>query len=168
MNSDELSGGAGIALMLMGENSRTVTEGVKAKLAAIRCYESQRLESVPGIGVISATAITATVTDPHAFKSGRDLAAWIGLVPRQHSTGGKQRLGGITRAGDERLTGSRYLWLTKEEVAALSPAKAEVGQTYPLPAKVAERIASIGVKPRYLTKNSRSRAFWQCGVKAKP
>ena len=48
---------------------------------------SRRLESIPGIGMIGATAIAATVTDPSAFKTGRDLAAWIGLVPRQHSTG---------------------------------------------------------------------------------
>jgi transposase len=47
------------------------------------------LETVPGIGVIGATAIASTVTEPSNFKSGRDFAAWIGLVPRQHSTGGK-------------------------------------------------------------------------------
>src|SRR5262245_36532935 len=54
---------------------------------------SQRLESIPGIGIIGATAIAATITDPSTFKTGRDLAAWIGLVPRQNSTGGKDRLG---------------------------------------------------------------------------
>jgi len=64
---------------------------------------SRRLESIPGVGVIVATAIAATVTDPSAFKSGRDLAAWIGLVPRQNSTGGKQRLGGISKQGDRYL-----------------------------------------------------------------
>lgn len=64
---------------------------------------SRRLESVPGIGVIGATAIAATITDPAAFKSGRDLAAWIGLVPRQHSTGGKERLGSISKQGDRYL-----------------------------------------------------------------
>ncbi|MFN3746476.1 MAG: IS110 family transposase [Hyphomicrobiaceae bacterium] len=64
---------------------------------------SQRLETVPGIGIIGATAIAATVTDPAAFRSGRELAAWIGLVPRQHSTGGKQRLGGISKQGDRYL-----------------------------------------------------------------
>ena len=63
---------------------------------------SKRLESVPGIGVIGATAITATVTDPNVFKTGREFAAWIG-VPRQHSTGGKQRLGGISKQGDRYL-----------------------------------------------------------------
>jgi transposase len=64
---------------------------------------SRRLETIPGIGVIGATAITATVTDPSVFKSGRELAAWIGLVPRQHSTGGKQKLGGISKQGDRYL-----------------------------------------------------------------
>jgi transposase len=64
---------------------------------------SRRLESIPGIGVIGATAIAATVTDPTAFKSGREFAAWIGLVPRQSSTGGKQKLGGISKQGDRYL-----------------------------------------------------------------
>ena len=64
---------------------------------------SRRLESIPGIGVIGATAITATVTDPKAFRSGRDFAAWIGLVPRQDSTGGKQKLGPISKQGDRYL-----------------------------------------------------------------
>ena len=64
---------------------------------------SQRLETIPGIGVIGATAIAATVTDPTAFKSGRELAAWIGLVPRQNSTGGKERLGCISKQGDRYL-----------------------------------------------------------------
>lgn len=64
---------------------------------------SRRLETIPGIGVIGATAIAATITDPSAFKSGRDLAAWIGLVPRQNSSGGKQRLGGISKQGDRYL-----------------------------------------------------------------
>ncbi len=64
---------------------------------------SRRLESIPGIGVIGATALAATITDASAFKSGRDLAAWIGLVPRQNSTGGKQRLGSISKQGDRYL-----------------------------------------------------------------
>jgi len=54
---------------------------------------SKRLRTIPGIGIIGATAIADTVTDPKAFRSGRDFAAWIGLVPRQNSTGGKQKLG---------------------------------------------------------------------------
>lgn len=64
---------------------------------------SRRLETIPGIGVIGATAIEATVTDPAVFRSGRDFAAWIGLVPREDSTGGKQRLGHISKQGDRYL-----------------------------------------------------------------
>src|ERR1700745_2533744 len=64
---------------------------------------SKRLESIHGIGIIGASAIAATVTDPNAFRSGRDFAAWIGLVPRQDSTGGKQKLGPISKQGDRYL-----------------------------------------------------------------
>ena len=60
---------------------------------------SRRLETIPGIGVIGATAIDATLTDPKAFRSGRDFAAWIGLVLRPDSTGGKQKLGRISKQG---------------------------------------------------------------------
>jgi len=91
---------------------------------------SKRLECIHGIGVIGASAITATVTDPSAFRSGRDFAAWIGLVPRQDSTGGKQKLGPISKQGDRylrrilvvgaisvlrraKLNPEKYPWLTQ-------------------------------------------------------
>jgi transposase len=64
---------------------------------------SKRLKSIPGIGLIGATAIAATVPDPKVFGSGRDFAAWIGLVPREDSTGGKQKLGPISKRGDQYL-----------------------------------------------------------------
>jgi transposase len=64
---------------------------------------SQRLATIPGIGPIIATAIAATVADPIAFRSGREFAAWLGLVPRQNSTGGKNRLGGISKRGNQYL-----------------------------------------------------------------
>ena len=64
---------------------------------------SKRLETIPGIGVIGATTIAAVVPDPKVFRSGRDFAAWIGLVPRQDSTGGKQKLGPISKQGDRYL-----------------------------------------------------------------
>ena len=64
---------------------------------------SLRLDDIPGVGPLIATALVASVPDPHAFKSGRDLAAWIGLVPRQNSTGGKDRLGHISKAGNRYL-----------------------------------------------------------------
>jgi transposase len=58
---------------------------------------------IPGVGPLLASALVATVGDPKAFKNGRSLAAWIGLVPRQNSSGGKERLGGITKQGDRYL-----------------------------------------------------------------
>jgi len=64
---------------------------------------SQRLAAIPGIGVIIAIAIAATVTDPDQFRSGRQFAAWLGLTPQQQSTGGKTRLGGISKQGDRYL-----------------------------------------------------------------
>jgi transposase len=64
---------------------------------------SKRLEAIPGFGVIVSTAVVATMTDPKAFKTGREFAAWIGLVPRQNSTGGKERLGSISKQGDRYL-----------------------------------------------------------------
>ncbi len=64
---------------------------------------SQRLAQIPGIGPIGATMLTLKTPDPGGFKSARHFAAWIGLTPKDHSTGGKTRLGTITRAGDEAL-----------------------------------------------------------------
>jgi transposase len=61
---------------------------------------SRRLETIPGIGPITASALAVTVTDPTLFCSGRHLAAWLGLVPRQNSSGGKARLGSISKQGD--------------------------------------------------------------------
>ncbi len=61
---------------------------------------SRRLATIPGIGVITATALVATIGEADQFKSGRELAAWLGLVPRQNSSGNKQRLGRISKRGD--------------------------------------------------------------------
>jgi transposase len=61
---------------------------------------SQRLATIPGIGLISATALAASVPDPSLFRSGREFAAFLGLVPRQNSSGGKDRLGRISKMGD--------------------------------------------------------------------
>jgi transposase len=61
---------------------------------------SQRLETIPGVGIITATALAASVPDPAVFKSGREFAAFLGLVPRQNSSGGKDRLGRISKMGD--------------------------------------------------------------------
>lgn len=61
---------------------------------------SQRLETIPGVGIITATALAASVPDPSVFRSGRQFAAWLGLVPRQNSSGGKDRLGRVSKMGN--------------------------------------------------------------------
>ncbi len=63
----------------------------------------RRLMEIPGVGPLLASALVGTIADPRAFKTGRNLAAWIGLVPKQNSSGGKERLGGITKQGDRYL-----------------------------------------------------------------
>jgi len=65
--------------------------------------ECQRLMTIPGIGPFTATALVAAVSDASAFQNGRQCAAWLGLVPRQHTTGGKERLLGISKRGDPYL-----------------------------------------------------------------
>ena len=64
---------------------------------------SKRLDELPGVGPALATALVASVADPKAFRSGRDFSAWIGLVPKQHSSGGREKLGGISKQGDRYL-----------------------------------------------------------------
>ena len=66
---------------------------------------SQRLDEIPGVGPALATALVASVADPKVFRSGRNFSAWIGLVPKQHSSGGKDRLGSISKQGDRYLRG---------------------------------------------------------------
>ena len=61
------------------------------------------LQTIPGIGVITASALAASVTDPHQFTSGRQFAAWLGLTPRANCSGGKERLGRISKMGDQYL-----------------------------------------------------------------
>jgi transposase len=87
------------------ENIQTAIAGLEMQLVAWHKNNpvSQRLATIPGIGPVIATAIAATVADPNTFRSGREFAAWLGLVPRQNSTGGKARLGGISKRGDSYL-----------------------------------------------------------------
>ena len=81
-----------------------ITQIDKKMLAFHRSNEvTRRLMEVPTIGPTGACLFVTKIVDPHAFRSGRRCAAWLGLTPKDHSTAGKQKLGGITRAGDERL-----------------------------------------------------------------
>jgi transposase len=68
-----------------------------------RCELSQKLQKMPGIGPLTATALIATIADVHSFKNGRQMSAWLGLVPRQNSSGGKSTLLGISKRGDTYL-----------------------------------------------------------------
>ncbi len=80
-------------------------EAIDAKLMAWHRANalSRNLVRIPGVGPVIASLLVMKTPDPHAFRSGRHFAAWLGLTPRDHSTAGKLRLGGITRAGDETL-----------------------------------------------------------------
>jgi transposase len=75
----------------------------KLETVATTHPECQRLMTIPGIGPLTATALVAAISDASAFKNGRQFAAWLGLVPRQHTTGGKERLLGISKRGDTYL-----------------------------------------------------------------
>lgn len=79
------------------ENDRRIRESAR------QTEVGRRLMEIPGVGPLLASAFVASVADPTIFRTGRDLAAWIGLVPRQNSSGGKERLGGISRAGNRYL-----------------------------------------------------------------
>jgi transposase len=82
---------------------------------------ARRLMTLSGIGPISASAIVATVGTAHEFDSGRQFAAWLGMVPRQYSSGGKMRLGRITKAGDAYLR--TLLIMGARAVLAAAPGK---------------------------------------------
>ena len=108
----------------------TVGDRVKQIDAAIMVWHkeneaSRRLATIPGIGPITASAIVATVTNPAQFRSARQFAAWIGLVPKQNSSGGKGRQGGISKQGDRYLRRLLVLGATAVIRHARSKATAE-------------------------------------------
>jgi len=122
--------------------------------------QSQRLATVPGIGLIGATAFSARVPNPSLFKNGRHLAAWIGLTPRQDSTGGKTKLKRISKAGDGYLR--RLLVL-----GATSPIRSLQNKTTRLALWVQELLAR---RPRRLVTvalaNKLARIAWSVMAKA--
>ena len=99
------------------------------------CEASRRLAEIPGIGPIVATALVAEIGDWKTFSSGRSLAAWIGLVPKQHTTGGKDRLGSITKQGNRYL---RWL-LVVGAMAVIRSAKMHGTKNRPWLARLMER-----------------------------
>ena len=107
-NDDRLPEVARGCLAALGTQLRTLKAQIlgfdRMIMAWHRSNEtSMRLDEAPGIGPVLATALVASVADPKAFRSGRNFSAWIGLVPKQHSSGGKDRLGSISKQGDRYL-----------------------------------------------------------------
>jgi transposase len=100
----------------------TKVKEIDAKLTAAHNANpiSQRLATIPGVGPVTALTLAVEV-DPAAFESGRHLAAWAGLTPKEQSTGGKQRMGGISRAGNERLRVLLVVGATSVINAAMRP-----------------------------------------------
>lgn len=109
--------------------TKTKLEQIDTELVGLASQidECRRLMTIPGVGVITSTALVASMRDPQDFASGRHFAAWLGLVPRQHSTGGVDKLGGISKRGDGylrrllihgsrsvmRWRGRSWLWLAR-------------------------------------------------------
>ena len=96
------------ALVDLREHLRQLDERITAydrelEAQASACEPAQRLMGIRGVGPLTALAIVATVGNAHDFQSGRQFAAWLGLTPHQHSSGGHNRLGHITRRGDAYL-----------------------------------------------------------------
>lgn len=96
------------AMALMAEQLESLETQIQALNRRLMAWHkqdetSQRLATIPGVGVISATALAASVADPGQFRSGREFSASLGLVPRQNSSGGKDRLGRISKMGDRYL-----------------------------------------------------------------
>jgi transposase len=88
---------------------------------------SRRLAEIPGVGPVGGALLVMKTPDPHAFRCGRDFAAWLGLTPKDHSTAGKQRLGVITRAGDEALRSV----LVAGATAVIQPVRRRIKQPSP-------------------------------------
>jgi transposase len=90
------------AVLAQIEQQESEIKAIETRLAAFarRDLRSQRLLLVPGIGLITATAVSASVGELERFKSGRHFASWLGLIPREHSSGNHRRLGRVTKRGD--------------------------------------------------------------------
>jgi transposase len=109
-NDKRVSEIARACLLAFGAQLRRMKEQILEFDRLIRAWHrsnemSMRLEAAPGVGPVLATALVAAVADPKSFRSGRNFSAWIGMVPKQHSSGGKNRLGNISKQGDRYLRG---------------------------------------------------------------
>lgn len=123
----------------LAEIDQEIQAGHKANEA------SRRLAEIPGIGPITASAIVATIADPSVFRSGRDFAAWVGLVPRLSGTGGKVHLGHISKQGDQYLRRLLYLGAVSLIYAARNKITPLAGWINRLLAAKPARVVAIAV-----------------------
>ena len=118
--------------------------------------------TIPGIGPVGATALAASVTDPHQFRSGRQLAAWLGLTPLQKSSGGKERLGRISKMGDKYLRKLLIVGMTslvrriRHNPATIDPRLAD------LLARKPTRVATVAMA------NKTARIIWAIMTRCRP
>lgn len=110
------------SVLQMWEHTEQAIERLNAQIKALagRSDLCRRLQTIPGVGLLLATAMVSAVGNAAAFRHARDLSAWVGLVPRQHSTGGQTKLLGITRRGNSYLRrllvqGARAVWVWKDK-----------------------------------------------------
>lgn len=115
---------------------------------------AQRLSTIPGIGPVGATALAASVANPGQFRSGREFAAWLGLTPSQNSSGGKDRLGRITKMGDRYLR--KLLVIGATSLVRRARYKPEAADPYLLAllARKPARVASVAMA------NKMARVVW--------
>ena len=115
---------------------------------------ARRLSTIPGIGPIGATALAASVADPGQFRSGREFAAWLGLTPSQNSSGGKDRLGHITKMGDRYLRKLLVIGATSLIRRAKHKPEAADPRLLALLARKPARVASVAMA------NKMARVVW--------
>jgi transposase len=116
------------------------------------CSLSQKLQQVPGVGPLTATALVANVADAHTFKNGRQMAAWLGLVPRQSSSGGKPKLLGISKRGDSYL---RTLLVHGARSVILAAKRRKLSTANPWLAKLLDRCHTNVATVALANKNAR-------------
>lgn len=139
-------------------------EEIEARLMAWHRADecSRRLARIPGVGPIGASMLVMKAPAPQLFRSGRDFAAWMGLTPRNHSTAGKERLGGITRAGDEALR----VVLVAGATAVIQQARRGRGQVAPWLANIITgkppKVAAVALA------NKTARIAWKMMVSGEP
>jgi transposase len=115
---------------------------------------ARRIATVPGVGLLGATALAATVTDPSQFRSGRQFAAWLGLTPLQHSSGGKERLGRISKMGDQYIRRLLILGMTSLVRRHLNDPASSDPRITALLARKPVRVATVAMA------NRAARAIW--------